>query len=160
MRGGPLQAERETAIAATNSVGIACAWAWETDARAGEYCSEAVCIGHAKTSDVLILILGSDLTPITEKEYEAAGSSYAQRIILVKDGIQRRRAAREFLAKERANKSTTKNFQNLSELRSHIIEALQFHAVQSARLVQANRMVSTGPSADPRGTAASRGRKT
>lgn len=140
MRGGTLDAERRAAIAAIDSMSIAAAWAWEKDAQPGAYCAEGLCVGHARTSDVLILILGSDLTPTTEKEYHAAAEAQAQRIILVKDGVRRRRAAKDFLESERATVATTKNFQNLSELRSHIIEALKCHAVQSSRHAQLARL--------------------
>jgi hypothetical protein len=140
MRGGSLRAERTAAIEAIDSQsGLAFAWAWEKNSRAGQYCAEAVCVGHAKTCDVLILILGSDLTPVTEKEFEAAGGECAQRVILVKDGVRMRRATKEFLERQR-DESTIKKFRNVSELRSHIIDALSFHAVQSARVLQAARM--------------------
>lgn len=143
MRGGALEPERRAAILAVDGVSFAEAWAWEKQAQPGAYCAEAVCLGHARTSDVLILILGADLSSITEKEYQAAAGAEVQRIILVKEGVRRRRAATDFLNRERATVATTKNFQNIAELRTHIVSSLEFHAVQSSRHAQLARLNAT-----------------
>lgn len=72
MRGGGLARERAVAIDAIDGAAIHRARAWERDAHAGPYCSEAVCLGHARMSDALVLLVAEDLTPITRREYLAA----------------------------------------------------------------------------------------
>jgi hypothetical protein len=145
MQGDPLRAERETAVSAIESTPIAQAWCWERHARAGEYCAVGVCVGHARTSDGLVLILGDTLTPITHQEFTAAGEAGAARFILIQDGVERDAAATEFIRRERDN-AVTKNFANLSELRKHIIDALTFHAVNSGRRQQLARLARPAPS--------------
>jgi hypothetical protein len=144
MRGDPLRAERETAVNAIESSPLALAWCWERHARAGEYCAVGICIGHARTSDGLVLILGDTLTPITRQEYVAAGKAGAARFILVQDGVDRDSEATEFIRHER-DSAVTKNFANLSELRKHVIDALTFHAVNSGRQQQLARLRQATP---------------
>ena len=67
-----LSKERVAVAAAISELGAHQPWWWERDGIAGEYCSEAMCLGHASTSEFLILILGSTLTEITRKEFFAA----------------------------------------------------------------------------------------
>lgn len=144
MKGGPLKAEREMAVHAIESTSLAHAWCWERQARAGEFCAEGVCIGHARTSDGLVLILGDTLTPITRKEYLAAGDAHAARFILIQDGVDRDHDAREFIRRERS-RAITKNFANLAELQKHIVDALNYHAVNSARQQQLARLGRARP---------------
>jgi hypothetical protein len=139
MNGDPLRAEREAAVEAIESTALAHAWCWERHARAGEYCAEAICVGHARTSDGLLLILGDSLTPITRQEYRAAGEAEAARFILIQDGVDRGADAQEFIRRER-DIAVTKNFGNISELRKHIVDALAFHAVNSGRERQLARL--------------------
>jgi hypothetical protein len=139
MNGDPLRAEREAAVQAIESTALARAWCWEQHARAGEFCAEAVCLGHARTSDGLILILGDSLTPVTRKEYVEAGKARAARFILMQDGVARDDEAREFIRRER-DEAITKSFANLSELSKHIRDALTYHAVSSARQQQLARL--------------------
>jgi hypothetical protein len=144
MNGDPLKAERETAIHAIESTALAHAWCWERHAHAGEFCAEGVCIGHARTSDGLVLILGDTLTPITRKEYVAAGEAHAARFILIQDSVDLDDDARDFIRRER-ERAVTKNFANLSELRKHLIDALNHHAVNSARQQQLARLRNAPP---------------
>jgi hypothetical protein len=139
MQGDPLKAEREAAVNAIESTPLALAWCWEQHARAGEYCAVGICVGHARTSDGLVLIVGDTLTPITRQEYTAAGEAGAARFIFVQDGVDRDAEAAEFIRRERDN-AVTKSFANLSELRKHIIDALTFHAVNSGRQQQLARI--------------------
>lgn len=142
--GDPLKAERETAVNAIESTALAHAWCWERHARAGEFCAPGVCVGHARTSDGLFLILGDSLTPITRQEYVAADDAQAARFILIQDGVDRDDEAREFIRRER-DRAITKNFANLSELRKHIIDALTYHAVNSGRQQQLARLRQAPP---------------
>lgn len=144
MRGGALAAERRVAVEAIEELPIAYAWCWERHAKAGEYCAEAVCINHAATSDGLVLILEDDLTPITQKEYEAAGRAHAPRFIFLKDGAAQTEAASRFVRRQQ-RQAITRNFRNASELRTFILEALSFHAVTSARQLQLDRARARRP---------------
>jgi hypothetical protein len=144
MQGDPLKVERQMAVDAIESTALARAWCWERHVRAGEVCAAGVCIGHARTSDGLVLILGDSLTPITHQEYDAAGEARAARFILIQDGVKRDAEATEFIGRER-DRAITKNFANLSELRTHLIDALTFHAVNSGRQQQLARLQQATP---------------
>jgi hypothetical protein len=143
---GSLDDERAAAIEEIGSFPVVEPWAWERSAYAGAYCAVAVCVGEARTSDVLILILGRDLSDITEREYRAAAAARVNCIILVKEGVRRVRAAREFLESEQRGRVITVNFANLSELRTHINDSIKFHFVSSSREAQMARQAATARS--------------
>ena len=132
MAGGVYVAERELCAHAVEGTGIARAWYWERDANAGPYCSEAVCLGHAATADGLILILGDELTPITRREYEVARARDVPTFVFIDQRATLDGEARAFVAAERAH-SVTKNFRNVSELQTHVANALTHFAIQSWR---------------------------
>jgi hypothetical protein len=69
---GSLDDERAAVVEAISTFPTHRAWAWENDAPAGALHSENECIGYARSSDELVLLLATDLTPITEAEYQAA----------------------------------------------------------------------------------------
>jgi len=132
MAGGVYVVERERCAYAVEGTGIARAWYWERDANAGPYCSEIVCLGHAATADGLILILGDELTPITRQEYEVARARDVPTFIFTDERTTQQDAVRAFVSAERAH-SVTKNFRNVSELQTHVVDALKYFAVQSWR---------------------------
>lgn len=132
MRGGVLDAERMAAASAIEDTGIHVAWYWERDADAGPYCSEGICIGNARTSDGLVLILADELTPITQLEFENAQAVGIPVFIMLKDGASPNATARAFINEQRA-KCVTKTFKNESELKSAIVDALRRSAVTHAR---------------------------
>ena len=101
MRGNRLTRERLAAVDAIETTQMATAWHWERDATAGPYCSRKVCVGHASTSDGLVLILGSRLTSITAAEYHAAKRAGVPRYMFLKDGSRRDKRAKNFIARER-----------------------------------------------------------
>lgn len=138
MRTHSLDAERVAAAEAVEEVGIHFAWYWERDADAGPYSSEVVCLGQARTSDCLILILGSTLTDITRKEYFEAQGAGASCFIFTKVGTDRDATAEAFLKAERGH-VTYKTFETAADLRSGIVDALLQHAVQAARRDQMTR---------------------
>jgi hypothetical protein len=109
MRGGVLADERKAAIKAIDGR-YHRAWAWERDAKAGPYSSEGVCLGHAATSDALVLIIDCDLTNITAKEYAAAKKACIPRFVLLKDGAARTEVAEKFVTRERKRAVITVNF--------------------------------------------------
>ncbi len=132
MAGGVYVVERSGCAAAVEGTGIARAWYWERDANAGPYCSERICLGHAATADGLILILGQELTRITRQEFEVARARGVATFVLLDQRETPNADASEFVASVRAH-SVTKSFGNLSELETHVIDALRQFAVQSWR---------------------------
>jgi len=133
MRGGVLVNERQAAAKAINETGFAFAWLWENDACTGPYSSEAICLGHARTSEGLVLILAKRLTPVTQKEYEEADNAGVPRYVFLKQGTRRDPQVNRFVKKIRAKATTTGNFNNLSELETQVKSALYRYAVDSVR---------------------------
>jgi hypothetical protein len=132
MSGGVFRRERVAAAQAIEGTDLADAWYWERDAKAGPYSSEPVCVGQAKYSDGLVLLLGDELTPITRKEYAAASGQGAPCYILLKDGVTRTRDAEDFVASER-DEAITAPFGNLSELQTVLTDAIRHFAIQAGR---------------------------
>ena len=133
MRGNVLTKERQTVAEAIQKTGFALAWLWEDNACAGPYSAEAVCLGHARTSDGLVLILAKQLTPITQKEYEAADLTGVPCYIFLKQGARRDRKAEQFINNVRAKSTITANFRGLSELETQVTKAIFRYAVNSIR---------------------------
>lgn len=130
---GVLDAERVAAAEAVESTSIATAWYWERDARAGPYSSEAVCIGHARSSDGLVLLLAEELRPMVRREYTAAFDQGAPCYILVKEVAAREADADEFVSQERDGPAVTRPFRSISELKTEVTGAIVEFAVQSSR---------------------------
>src|SRR5581483_1321095 len=137
MRGEVLAVERVAAAEAVEEIpGFARAWYWERDADAGPYCSEAVCLGHAATADGLVLILGDELTPITRKEYELAYGRGVPTYLLIDQRVVQNEEAKRFVDEQRTSAETIyRGFANVSELQTHILEALMRYAVGAVRRV-------------------------
>lgn len=135
MRGEVLAVERVAAAEAVERIpDFASAWYWERDADAGPYCAEGICLGHAATSDGLVLILGDELTPITRKEYELAYERGVPTYLLIDQRVAQNAAAQLFIdERQQSSGTTTKGFANVSELQTHIIEALMRYAVGAVR---------------------------
>src|SRR6266542_2716862 len=133
IRGGPLAAERRTAIGAIEASPFHRAWAWERDANAGPYSASAVCVAHARTSDALVLILAEDLTAMTRREYNAAKTAGVPRFVLLKDGVTQSAEVIRFVRRERRGLITA-NFQNEAELITQIQNALRAYALRAHRL--------------------------
>jgi hypothetical protein len=132
MRGGVLAVERGAAVEAIDTMPWYRAWAWERDAAPGPYSAWRVCVGHAKTSDVLVLLLSDDLSPITRKEYRAAKRAGVPRLVLLKAGSSRSDAAEHFVITEQRS-SITAEFANLAELRTQVLQGLQSYALRAHR---------------------------
>lgn len=139
MSGNVLAVERRVAADTINDTPMHRAWCWEDNARAGAYHSEAECVRFAAASDGIVLLLGQRLTRITRAEYQAASQNGADRFIFVRNGESRTRQASQFIRRERRTAAITRNFANLSELRSHIVESLLASAVRASRQAVVNR---------------------
>jgi hypothetical protein len=141
MRSGVLMDQRRRAAGIVEGTSIAHAWYWERDAAAGPYCAEDLCVGHASGSDGLILILGSRLTEMTEKEFRAAKHNGVPCFMFINGRVRQDPQARAFIDEQRADVVVTANFRNRSELESHIIRAIRDFAARAWRLDYLNRLV-------------------
>jgi hypothetical protein len=132
---GTLDDERAAAVAAIGKFPTHRSWAWEKDAPAGALHSENECIGFAGSSDELVLLLATDLTPITEAEYRAAKQNGAQRYIFIRegDGEERDENVKNFIAQERDDRTVTRNFQNVDELQTHLVSSIKQAQVRASR---------------------------
>lgn len=146
MADGALAAERKAAIAAVEEFRPAHAWAWEKDAPAGSFYSEEECIERARTSDALVLIVEDELTPVTQKEFEAAEQGTATVIVLARRGIKRNLKLERFISNARG-RAITKEFSDLDELKAEVDLALWEWFVRGGRTlglqVQKQRRAST-----------------
>jgi hypothetical protein len=138
MRSHRLDAERVAAAEAAEETGWHFAWYWERDANAGPYSSAALCLHQARTSDRLVLILGSELTPITRQEYEEARGAGVACFVLVQSGVTRSAEAQAFLDAENS-RIVYKAFGSSDELRTALVDALLQHAAMDARRAQLAR---------------------
>lgn len=145
MRSKRLAAERVAAAAAAEELGVHFAWYWERDANAGPYSSENVCLGQARTSDCLVLILGEILTDITRREYFEARDAGAGCFIFAKVGCMRDDDAALFLSEQRNRENvTSKSFETVADLRTAVVRSLLMYTVQAQRRYQMARAPSIG----------------
>ncbi len=140
MRSGRLSEARQAVADAIEESGFHDAWYWERDGHAGPFSSGPVCVGHAETSDYLILVLGETLTEITRDEYYAAKAAAAAVIIFVPVDCERDEEAERFFRTEAATVTYGK-FRSAADLRSRVLNALQAHAVRALRERQLERQV-------------------
>jgi hypothetical protein len=124
MRNGVYVFERRLCAQAIDKTGLFRSWTWETDANAGPYCSEAVCLRHAATVDGLILILGDELTGITQKEYAAAHGRGAPTFVFVDQRETPNEEVKAFIQSVRDSPAVTKSFANLAELEASVLAAI------------------------------------
>jgi len=143
--GTTLDDERRVAVSTINTFSHRRAWSWEDDAPAGAYHSEAECVGIARASDELVLILGEDLSPVTRAEYEAARDNGVQRYILIREPVTDDEAVREFITQERRH-AVTRGYRNIEEFNSLLFKALNDATVRASReQMLRRRSVQLGP---------------
>ncbi len=133
MRDDVLATERRVVVETINDSPMHHAWCWEDDAPAGALHSEAECLGYAASSDGLVLLLASELTAVTRAEYEAARQNGADRYVFLRTGVQLGADAKRFVEQEQRDRTITKNFANVSELRTSLTGALMSSAVRASR---------------------------
>ncbi|MCW2961851.1 MAG: hypothetical protein JWM90_2238 [Thermoleophilia bacterium] len=134
MRGLVLDDERKRAVSTVSGLTGFRPWSWEQDATAGPYCSEGMCIGNARASDALVLILSEELTPVTRKEYEAAIRNQVQCFIFLKHGCSLTEGARNFVEAQQRSDTTTEVFKSLDDLEARITRALLVAAAKGWRI--------------------------
>lgn len=138
MRSGTLAAERLAAAAVVDEHPDSEAWLWERSADAGRYSSLELCVNAAKTSDVLILILGDDLTDVTKAEWDAARSIGANCALLTKANSTRTPRAEAFIAAQRVD-SVDVEFSTIEDLRAAVARTLRRNSTSAARQRQLAR---------------------
>lgn len=89
---------------------------------AGAFPPLDLCLDGVRRSDALVLILGSDLTDPTRREFEVACEIGIPRLIFVKQG-SRNKPAREFLESV-AETHTYVKFRNSGELEAQLEDHL------------------------------------
>lgn len=140
MRSGLLSEARVAVAEAIEESGFHDAWFWERDGHAGPFSSRPVCIGHAETSDYLILVLGETLTEITRDEYFAAKAAAAAVFIFVPSECARDANAEEFFQAEAASVIYGK-YRSPADLKSRVLSSLQSHIVRILRERQSDRQL-------------------
>jgi hypothetical protein len=132
MRSGELAKARKAAAAAITETGFHNPWWWEKNGIAGQTCGEAMCLGNARTSDYLILILGTRITDITRREYLAAKEAAATVIIFGPKGCERDQDSKRFFDEE-AREATYGEYSSMADLKQRILESLVAGAVRANR---------------------------
>lgn len=102
------------------STGFARAWLWERDG-AGHRSIKDICCRAAACSDMLILLIGRDVSPIVQAEFEAAHSAGVSCLVFCKPSKLTPRC-RAFLRRLATRGLLPLNFQNDSELRTHLVQ--------------------------------------
>lgn len=125
-----LDAERKAAAEAVDRVSGHKAWWWEHDAPMGVLHSEKECIGFAKTSAALILLVAGELSAIVHSEYSAARDGGADRYILIRETDELPPEVDQFIKEQRAE-VVTRSFRNVDELQTHIHQALTRSVVRA-----------------------------
>lgn len=143
MRSGELAEARMAVRDAIEETGWHASWTWEHDGEAGPFCSAGVCIGHASTSDFLILILGRTLTDITRGEYFAAKKRGAFTVVFLPTDAERDEAAEGFYQTE-AKAGSYGKYSSMAELRARVIGSLQSIHMRVMREAQVDRRASMG----------------
>lgn len=138
MASGALAAERAAAADEVNKHPDFMAWKWEGSVSAGRYPSLEECIGNAQTSDLLILILGDDLTEVTKAEWQAARGNGANCAVLVKRSTKRNARANAFIAEQRTD-GIDVDFSTIEELRAGVAAVLRRNNTVASRQMQLAR---------------------
>jgi hypothetical protein len=81
-----LKEERVVARRAIEATEVSRCWNWEQYATAGSFPPMDLCLDEVRRSDLLVLVLGRDLTNNTRQEYNLATKLGIPRIVFVKEG--------------------------------------------------------------------------
>lgn len=123
MRKDALQAERNAAVQAARCYpGIIRPWHWEICGYAAPYPPMKICLEAVRNSDILILLLGYDLTDNTREEHRTAVRLKIPDFIFVKQG-RLKKETRGYLALHQ-NRATYMVFKSISELKTMVAKSL------------------------------------
>lgn len=130
---GSVDAERIAARSVIRGLGSHRPWLWEDDAPVGALHSEHECVGYAKTSDGLVLIIGGPLSPIIYAEYESARKAGANRYVFIREDAQVPPDVAKFIRRQQKGEIVYRYFANTAELKTHLHKSLQISVVRSSR---------------------------
>lgn len=128
-----LRRERLAVAKAVKAFGdLARAWLWEQDGVAGPS-ERSMCVATAGSTDVLVLLVQDDVSPIVRAEFNAAYAAGAICFVFTKSGRAATKRCRRFLATLAKRGILPLRFQNESELRTHVVQRLRGHIVGAVR---------------------------
>lgn len=149
MRGSELVAERAAATQALDAMPPVQPWLWERQGVAGPHDAWEFCVRSARTSDAVILIIGSTLTEVTLDEYEAAREAGAPTFIFLSSYIERDPEADEFVRTVREDhRQITQDFTSPADLAEKLTEALEAHFAYAWRSDLLARRHRVSPKSD------------
>lgn len=122
MRKDTLQAERDAAVEVVKRYPGLRPWHWETCGYAASYPPMEICLKAVKDSDILILLLGYDLTENTRKEHQAAVRLKIPDFIFVKHG-RLKKETHDYLSRHQ-QRVTYMVFKSINELKTMIAKSL------------------------------------
>jgi len=131
MRRNALKAERKAAVEAVTRFPGLTPWNWETCSYAAPYPPMEICLDAVKKSNMLILLLGSDLTDHTREEHETAVRLGIPDFVFVKDGMLKKET-RAYLNGHK-NRMTYMLFKSVNELKTLITSSLREEIVLGYR---------------------------
>ena len=129
---GGFDNERSEVADAVEGTGMAQAWYWERDGYANPEGYREVCILHAKSSDALVMLVDDEISAGMQLEFDAAKAAGRPCYVFIKEECQQGEQLRRSLD-EAGVTGAMPNFRNLSELRSHVINALANETARSWR---------------------------
>lgn len=144
MRDGSLASERAATADVVDEFPGMEPWLWERNASAGPYSSVSVCLGQARTSDILVLIVGDDITDITEREWRAAQENGAACVLLRKASSSPSAKLAAFIEAERGH-GIDAEFAEDEDLRRELSKALRACVTEGVRGRRRNRRLSSTP---------------
>lgn len=162
IRGSELVAERAAATQALDAMPRVEPWLWERQGVAGPHDAREFCVRSSRTSDAVILIIGSTLTEVTLEEYEAAREAGAPTFVFLSSSVERDAETDHFVRVVREDHGLiTQGYTSPADLAEKLTEALHAHfayAWRSDLLARRNRFSPQsnrefGTSPEPRATA-------
>ena len=130
--GAGLDRERAVVAKAIDEFLLARPWLWERDGCGGRSVEE-LCTSAARASDLLVLLVGADTSAIVEAEFRAALDASVTCAVFTKKSSPPNAQCRHFLAKLAKRAILPRNFQNPSELKTHIVGTLHALIVDAVR---------------------------
>lgn len=146
--GANLDVERDAVVRAIKRTSPFQPWSWEENAPAGRRPSEEDCVGFARTSDALILLIAGKLTDIVYREFNAAREGGADLFIFIKDGSRIPADVKDFVREHQRGLVVTRQFANEKELSTLVTEHLQLSLVDALRHRAVSRLEAMEVSGD------------
>lgn len=148
MRRNVLRKEREAAKRAIKAMPFCEPWGWEDAGYPNSFPPMELCLAEVRNSSAFVLILGSDFTTNTYREFNEADGKY--RMVLNKQCRKNENAKKFLRGIQRHDKLTYRCFRNPAELKSWIARSLKewFNPVVSMKRWSEARILSQVPYPD------------